>query len=271
MPESPLQILLCIGGLISIVVTITFLFMISIRGKLGYYADFVFYSEEIFDNLGKKVFEKTEIDGKTSEVHYVFDNYGNVAAERHKNGFTLSKSYNNERGNPLFGKLIRTKDSEGIEILYEYDAHGNMTRCFKPNYDKAGAPIICEENTYNEKNQKIEARVFGNEVTHKFTYDESGFLVKEVETYKDNYDLCSIYYENDSKGRTLRVKGYIESSAETKRLVRDEEIARNADGDIIYYKDFIHNIEYYRVYLISIDKNSGFTSKVCLQYKTKVY
>lgn len=270
MPESPLQIFLCIGGLISMIVTAVILFLISIRNKLGYYADFVFYSEEIFDDQGKKVFQKTEIDGKTSEVHYLFDNYGNVIIECYKNGFTIEKTYNTERGNPLFGKLIKTKDSNGIEILYEYDAHGNMTRCFKPDYDKARAPLICEENTYNEKNQKIETRVFDNDVTHKFTYDESGFLVEEVKTFKNNYELGYIFYDNDSTGKNLRTKEYIKYYDKYTKLVRNEELAYNADGDVIYYKDFIRNIEYYRVYLISKDKR-GFTSKVCLQYKTKVY
>lgn len=92
------------------------------------------------------------------------------------------------------GKLLRqdhygSDDIKAYELLWEYDAHGNMTK----EVDAMGREIIRE---YDLKNDRLVYEKGPNPNTHKtFQYDKMGRLVKEENIHPDGILVTTHRYD----------------------------------------------------------------------------
>lgn len=253
-------VILFVVDVITFVAGLALILSVLVRGKLGYYAQYDFFFEELYDENNKIIWRK-EFDNY--EQWYLYDQYGDHAGTRACNGYSIAFTVCHEHCKPESGKRIRSKDSDGVEIIYEYDQYGRLIHT-----RRNGSTLPAETWEYSKDfPSKTEPLSYTNHEENRrtvYSYDENGHVIRE-ERYcdKENYPVSYTEYEVDKRGRILVEKEYIDAVKIVHRIR-----SYNDDGDIVYEKNVIENREFYYVYLTRKGEK-GYHSKICLRHVVK--
>lgn len=132
-------------------------------------------------------------------------------------------------------------------VDYSYDYRGHITAEHEKGLDYNGS-VTYEYNDSGVLISKTES-LYRMDITHKYTYDENGFLVKEKVTEKTSGKGSSstsytVSYTNDSEGRCTTRSG---DGTDRKykyddegRLVSEEEYS---NGELLRTKTYKHNAD----------------------------
>ena len=248
-----MNVMLIIGigmFLIGIVLSILALF----GKKLGYSPDFQFVRQELYD--GKNLIHD---DDGSFQRNYLYDYHGNMVGWRTSTGYTKMISYCCDHARPEYGKPIREKDSDGVEIYYEYNPKG------QPIHTYRGASTSPAESwEYDEQGRMVKQIKHEEDTYTVYVYD--GDKVKEEKEYHLGSDLLlhNTLYKRDENGNIIEVAGYYDNvlGVLTKH-------AYNKDCDLIYEYDVINKTETYYIYIIK-DEGRGFRTKVTYRCTRKV-
>jgi RHS repeat-associated protein len=196
-----------------------------------------------------KLKEKTDSTGKRNTYNY--DANGNLITSMFSSGETTNTTnrtvdknnqitnITNENTDTSFtftedDQLASQKNKNGTSVFYTYDGAGQFLHSFITN--KNGSLIESYDYTYDEKgNQLTEKTTDG---TTKFTYDESGQLIKEIQPNGDIYEYTYDAVGNRvkkkiTKGSVVNTDTYTYNAANQLTQVNGVTIANDKNGNMI--------------------------------------
>lgn len=143
---------------------------------------------------------KYDSDGELSEIYYYSSNAMVEKRVIENIGKTRTISIYNG-ANQLTGKITKTFDDNGNLIEEtEYTSADNVKKDYKYEYDGKGNVLEEEQQLYGKLN-----------LTKKFSYDNSGNLVKIVHEKSDGKTFTNNIYKYDSWGLLVEEQWYNES------------------------------------------------------------
>ncbi|MCT4613994.1 MAG: hypothetical protein N4A49_03855 [Marinifilaceae bacterium] len=196
------------------------------------------------------------VDGKDSFFNSISYNEHNLISE-----FKMTEITNEEK-------------NEGLAINLSYEKIGDTYHVTKLESKNNGEGSKTYTFSFNDKQQvseenEIELSESGNkyEYNTKFTYDENGRLIEEVETHKNNEDKETYSYSDE---KLDWIDYYKNQVSRIKSFDKDGFLIKRIECDFDYDTD---KIDYIRVseYTKSIKTKVLFCTGTIEDYKTDIY